>query len=480
MRVSAGSLVREIALYSVAAVCALSAFAFQSTGAITALLVCNLILGVEPVITAIIAKRVEIFSPRILIPFTYMLYSIGPLVQYEWLPADVRLSYMALFVLGMFALRFGLLIGAPLKGGSRQDPLSKAGWDISSRHFFIAAVLLFALSIPSILTHLRAFGGLSGLLSVGYGADRMAVLSSTLRFGPGFLWLLLAGILFVFYGLKQSKRASLIFGTSCVLIASYILIIQGDRSNLIYSFLFGTILFHFGYKPVPRKLILVSFFAGIVLAQTFALSRAFLDKGLVTAIQSGVDVASRRPDLLIPTEYGEFGSPAGSMMELLQYGGPETQYGATYLKAIGTPIPGLSRLFSFYSFDPNLWRMETFHPEVHARGGGKGFSPVTEGYINWGPAGVIFSMFLYGWTIGFAYRKVKTKPSLAVILIFAGALPLFMLEGLRIQAATFLHKLFRSYLAPVLLLFIVRLVLRKKTVKRSSLGGPRATAISPG
>lgn len=462
MKIRPATLALELGKYSVVACICLFSYLSPTGGILASLIICLVLLGLEPLLFGLLQRKINFFSPHVLIPITYTLYALGPIAGYEWISSEVKRDYLVMFVAGMAALRLGLLFGIGKARTSTSKEALVPEWRNIKKIFLYSATFLFLLSIPSVLSHIRAFGGLSNLIAIGYGTDRQTVLATTFRFGPGFSWLVLALLMYAFYGLKQSIKWMTVSAGIGVLVVSYLLVLIGARSTLVYCSIFAAVLIHFGYKQIAKNALTVALVSGIVAAQVFSLARPFLDSGVSEAVKSSIEVVQRRPDLLLPTSYGEFIAPSGSLLEVLQYGGPDRQYGFTYVTALGSPIPGMSRLLGFYRFDLSRWRLEKFYPDVLAEGGGRGFSPVTEGYINFGFGGIMLAMFVYGWTIGSLYRRLILRPSIWALLLFAGALPLFMMEGLRIQSATFIHKLFRSYFAPAIVLFLVRVVARNK------------------
>jgi hypothetical protein len=130
------------------------------------------------------------------------------------------------------------------------------------------------------------------------------------------------------------------------------------------------------------------------------------------------------------------------------------KYGSSYGGVLAAPIPVLSRFVDTIAFNPSLWRLQTFYPEVLAEGGGLGFSPVSEGYLNFGAPGVVAHLMFYGFVIARIYRKCVSSSALSPKLLYAGSLPIFALDGLRINAASSAYKWTRIYLMPFFALFV--------------------------
>lgn len=157
------------------------------------------------------------------------------------------------------------------------------------------------------------------------------------------------------------------------------------------------------------------------------------------------------PAVLAPWAVNHFRAPAASLLEILQYGGPGLFWGGSYLAALGAPIPFVSRLFAEVAFNPVSWRIEHFWPAMLITGGTPGFSPVTEGYINFGIMGIIIHLYLYGYAIGRVYNHASSRQTLPAMLLLAGSLPVFVLDGLCVSSASFVYKWTRGYLMPWLI-----------------------------
>jgi len=409
--------------------------------------------GIWPIIRSFITDNRDVLSPKILLPFTYTLYALGPLSLSTDFSQDIFIHYLFLQLVGMLSLRFGLYCGVR---NSYMD--SKLSLDINKRRknpLLMTAFGLILLSVPSLLSQLSAFGGLTGLISIGYGGKRYQVLASSFVLGTGFEWLLLGLVILIFYGLKYNSRKYLYGSSFLYLVVVYILLLIGGRSTLVYTILFGIVLIHYGYRRIPSRFIILGLVAGIPLAQFYALARYFLPNGLWYAISQTWNIVVQNPSLLIPSSANEFVQPAASLLEMLRNGDIKFVFGRSYLSTIGAPIPFISRLFVQAGFDPSLWRLQTFHPEVLAVGGGLGYSPVSEGYINFGILGIVVHLFVFGYIPGVVYKRFLSKKNVGSLLFLAGILPLFMLDGMRIHSASFVYKWTRSYLMPWLVFVII-------------------------
>ncbi len=422
------------------------------------------IFGIWPIIHSFITGSRDSLSPKVLLPFTYTLYALGPLSLSADFSQDVVIHYLFLQLVGMLSLHFGLYFGIK---NLDIHTTTRLNINKSKKVYLLITILgLIVLSVPSLLTQFSAFGGFSNLISVGYGGKRYQVLSSSFMFGTGFEWLLLGSIIMIFYGLKYNSRKCLYGGTFLYLAIAYILLLIGGRSTLVYTVLFGTILIHYGYRKIPSRFIILGMVVGIVFAQYYSLARYFLPNGLWYAISQTWNIVVQNPSLLLPLSVNEFVQPGASLLEILQNGDIRFVFGRSYISTIGAPIPFISRLFAQAGFDPSLWRLQTFHSDILASGGGLGFSPVSEGYINFGILGIIVNLFIYGYIPGMVYKRFLSKKGVGSLLFFAGTLPIFMLDGMRIHSASFVYKWTRSYLMPWLIFVVIYNCLNREQISQ--------------
>lgn len=79
--------------------------------------------------------------------------------------------------------------------------------------------------------------------------------------------------------------------------------------------------------------------------------------------------------------------------------------------------------------------------------------------MNFGVAGVVLHLFLYGYIIGRIYSRFSSKPTISSLLLFAGSLHVFMLDGMRVSTASFGYRWFRVYLMPWIIFWGLKLVI---------------------
>lgn len=410
------------------------------------------IFGSSPLIFAIFRRGADALSPRVVLPFTYMLYALGPLMgplygQLEF-SYDVSVNYIILQALGLLSMRIGLHTATRKIFNLKTDGFLKDSQVKVSSYLPATAIVMLLLGALSSATLILALGGLSGFLEVGYGGQYFLRLKEATIIGSGLEWCLLSAILFMSYGVMCRSKPAIFLGVALLVPVALLILETGRRSQLIYPVIFGLVLFHYGYRRIPSRIIAPGLLIGISAAQYYGLARHFLPEGLIYALSQVLPSVMNNPYLIAPWTANEFRMPAASLLEVLEYGGPGLLFGHSYLGALGAPIPFVARLFSQLGFNLDVWRLDSFYPEILEIGGGLGFSPVTEGYINFGILGIIIHMHLYGYIIGTIYARFISRPSLPLLLLLAGSLPVFMLDGLRVHSASFVYRWARIYLMP--------------------------------
>lgn len=434
------------------------------------LIIMIVILGSSPLFFAAIRKNSDALSPEVVLPFTYMLFALGPMSLSSKFSSDVITYYLFLQLMGLLAMCLGLHIAAR----QRKRVEFNHSFDTQeprTRFLLLAtAIGMLLLSCISLATYFNAFGGLAGYINVGYGGQYYLIAENASIIGPGFEWLLLGSILLIYYGIKYNSKSCLLIGIVLISFATVIILITGRRRQILYPFLFGIMLFHYSCKKIPSPVIAGGLLFGISIAQYYALARYYLPKGLIYALSQVWPVVLKNPVLIAPWSgsSNQFVMPAASLLEVLQYGGPGFLWGSSYIASLAAPFPFVIRLFSEVSFDVSKWRMETLYPNQLAAGIGFTFSPVTEGYVNFGLLGIILHLFLYGYIIGTIYARLSSKSTLSNLLLFAGSAPVFLLDGMCVASSSAAYTWTRIYLMPWIIYWGLKIVLPRSYKQHSA------------
>lgn len=418
------------------------------------------IFGLSAMLRSFFSKASDFLQPQVLMPFTFLFYALGPMFRFgtAYSP-EIWTEYLLLMLLGLIALRVGLGLGS--RGATIASPCY-SGRDIQL--IPVTGIVLFILSVFSIASFVLAIGGIGSAISLGYGPRRYVVVLSASQhyFGDGFELLLLLCSMYLFYLAKTRKPSLLmVLWAGLLFVTLYYQFMIGARSELIYAALFAVALYQYGIKKISARYLGMALILGMALAQYWSYARFWLPEGPIAAITVPARAIAQDPTLLLPSRADEFQYPGAALLEILN-SNTEFWYGRSYLRAFEDAIPFLTRFIGEIGANPSNWRLMTFHPKVYAEGGGYGFSPVAEGYLNFGVAGVVLQLFLYGLLAGWLYRRLLGSGRLWGLLFWAGALPMFMFMAMRMNLASFLTVASRTFLVPGLLALLFGSSLQKE------------------
>lgn len=102
---------------------------------------------------------------------------------------------------------------------------------------------------------------------------------------------------------------------------------------------------------------------------------------------------------------------------------------------------------------PTIRFNEEFFPEVVAQGGGRGFSLVAEGYMNFGAAGVILWFLLLGGFVGYLYRK--SSNNVVWLTMYIVAMPLIVYVT-RADLSNLFSQFGKHIALPVAVIYLAR------------------------
>src|SRR5207302_7365623 len=147
----------------------------------------------------------------------------------------------------------------------------------------------------------------------------------------------------VFYGIRRRARWLVLVGLVLYAAVAWLLLKVGQRNPIVNSLIFGAVLYHYGYRPIPHRQVLVGLFVGIMIVHYVGLARFFLAEGLGQALSKTWTAVKESPGALAPWSVNQFKGPSRSLAEMLQYGGPTLQLGRSYLDAVASAVPVLPR-----------------------------------------------------------------------------------------------------------------------------------------
>jgi oligosaccharide repeat unit polymerase len=174
--------------------------------------------------------------------------------------------------------------------------------------------------------------------------------------------------------------------------------IGGQRAFIFRIVLITLVMFHALYRRLNSRFLFLIAITGLVM------SPILQDLKNVLIRQDTIQVDLQNPVLRVLGD--ELLSASDNLRFLIQEGVPQYFYGETLLWDLRQVVT-LSAFANDKSVAPapTIYFNNTFYPEVVARGGGRGFTLVGEGYMNFGVAGAAIWYLGLGMFIRFLYRR---------------------------------------------------------------------------
>src|SRR5215831_2834310 len=303
------------------------------------------------------------------------------------------------------------------KGLSMKAPIPKTGNHGRRAFLFIAGV-----SLVLFMALARSYGGIVGFLLLGY--HNYEVTSGKGYLWIGLVWLPIATEFLLYnYAVKKKKTDLLLFVFMSVLLVGMFLVL-GGRAPIVYFGLTVWFFWHHAIKPVPfRKLVFAAFFVflGLNLVGTLRESNY---ESLGQAWQKASGAAQSKLDdsesLFYTLTVGEFAVPFETLPQMIKSVGTDLhpQFGLSYLEAPLLLIP--ADIFPDRPLGLQNWYMQRFYGDYYIGNENRSFFFLSEGYLNFGPVGVLLTMVIWGLLLGAAHnyiRRARKEPG--AVLLYA-------------------------------------------------------------
>lgn len=314
---------------------------------------------------------------------------------------------------------------------------SKSSWQMAQRipqpkpgtHYRASFLVLTVISLALLSLLARDSGGLVNFILLGYN-------STAEMFGKGYLavgfpWLFIA-CLFLLYGYARNRRKfDLILFFAAALVVSLVQVVLGARGVLLYMGLAVVIFWHVSVETISARFLAVAALSAFLILNIMGLWRSskyasFSD--VWTRTESAESVGSSS-GLFYTLTTGEFVVPFETLPQMIRSVGSEInpRFGLTYLEAPLFLIPSV--LFPQRPATLTAWYMDHYYGGGFGANEGRAFFFTAEGYLNFGPLGVLATMLVWGWLLGalHQYRDFsKGQPgslllyALSVAFIFRG------------------------------------------------------------
>lgn len=287
-------------------------------------------------------------------------------------------------------------------------PPSSAG----RREYFAFAVLA-TVSVLLLLELARTSGGLLGFLLLGYG-------SIAEMFGRGYLavgipWFFVGSLFLLYRYARRRSRLDLVLFSIALILQVAVQFLLGDRHSILYMFMVVLFFVHHAVRPIRFKTLAITVLClylalnvtGVLRGANYSSLPDFWSR-TATALSSTSD---SHTSLYYTLTTGEFVVPFESFPQMIRTVGTtiNAQFGSTYVKAFTFFVPSV--LFPGRPLPLTNWYMRTFYGTGWGLYEGRAFFFLSEGYLNFGPAGVFLTMAAWGLFLGAARSYMDTVQS---------------------------------------------------------------------
>lgn len=269
----------------------------------------------------------------------------------------------------------------------------------------LAALSVALLALVLLIILGNGLSGLGHLILLGYA-------SSEETFGHGYLavgfpWLVVA-VLFVFYmHAMHPSRRWLIYGLAGVLVLIGVFLIMGNRSMVMYLLMTVILFVHIRVHKISAKNLIVLAASGFLALNIYGYLRTSNYRsfsGFINNTTSAFSGVQQSGGLGESTYYtltsGEFVVPFETMPQMLKSVGHEVpyEYGKTFAEAPDFFVPSV--LFRDRPLPLTNWYMNSFYEDNTGLNEGRAFFFLSEGYLNYGPIGVLLVGGFWGVLLG--------------------------------------------------------------------------------
>lgn len=334
---------------------------------------------------------------------------------------------------------------------------------------FVAGICAFSVFLIALLA--RSAGGIVPFVLLGYGA-------SAEMFGKGYLaagfpWLFVGScLLLVRYAAHRQVRDLVLFALAWIVVASMNLV-MGNRSAILYQGLVVVIYWNFAVSKVRFVRALPIIVLGFLGLNIVGYLRGAKYESVSDVITRGGASFGRVKDegdlhqgLIYTITTGEFVVPFETLPTVMGAGDDQVrpQWGGTLGNTLSLVVP--SALWPERPLPLGNWYMREFYGGAYGSNEGRQFFFATEGWLNFGPAGVLLIMWLWGvlWGIlGHYLANPKLDPATALI----GALCVaYLPRAIPGDSATLLVAIPEQSLLPLLISypFFVRVLANTRRI----------------
>lgn len=318
--------------------------------------------------------------------------------------------------------------------------------------------VLISLSVLLIYLLVEPLGGIIAFLLLGYN-------SSEETFGRGYLavgfpWLVVAMLGFFERFAASRRRLDAGLGVALLFINLVIFAVTGNRGMIMYMAVVLVIFFHFRIRRISLSMLLPVAVAGFLALNLMGTLRSSKYESLTdfsektfSSEESGP--AADKESFFYTLTIGEFIVPFETLPQMVRTIGITEMpwFGVSFLRAPVYLIP--SFVYSDRPLPLSNWYMEKFYGGGFGLNEGRQFFFLSEGYLNFGPLGVILVAAVWGVGWGALHRWMqRDKERFGTVMIYA-LLTAFMFRCIAGDVVSLLVGTMQQSLAAVWLVLVV-------------------------
>lgn len=341
----------------------------------------------------------------------------------------------------------------------------------------IAVLLLVVLSGTLIYLLTQESGGIVPFLLLGYK-------STEATFGRGYLavgfpWLIVAMVALLERWAIAKRRLDLLIFLVMLTMNLVVDLVTGNRAQIMYIGIVLIIFVHFRIRRISLKLLIPIAVAGFIVLNLIGYLRnseysSFEDFIQTTSKASeGMDVGVDNNEAFYTVSVGQFVVPFETLPQMIRSVGVTKSpwLGLSFLRAPLYLIP--SFVFPDRPQPLGVWYMQNFYGGGYGLNEGRAFFFLAEGYLNFGPAGVVLVAGVWGLMWGALQRwMVRGRDRFGTVLLYALVVG-FMFRCIDGEFSTILAGITQQSLAAVALVLVVSNIFGSRRQARKS--GARAT-----
>ncbi len=380
---------------------------YLSTALLTMALAAHMAIGA-------VRGQLALFWPGFLFPLAYSFFHFATLPaadRVDWYDAELAALAWVIACLGLSTWMCGYSM---LRGPARV--VGRPRWTVGGR-LLGAAELRRIGRMGQAAFYVGVLAQLAFLLNYGivayftrtYGKEALEASEDNRLayvYGIGLMCCTAGAIVAVLASLAERRRV-LPNVTFAVVFGLYLLslFLEGDRGGLTLSAIPALVMFHYWYRRISWRVGGIMVVGALLLFAGLKAYRYSKDFNTLrtAAVESDASIAMFR----------EMGKTLDVMVRAMTIVPDKEEYflGATYVSALARTLPNITLSRRRWGFVSSQWVAARTAPEVQRRHGGFGFTIIGEAYINFGPIGGVFVLFLFGLLHGRVERAL-TGPTL--------------------------------------------------------------------